>query len=125
MSLQLNDPQLNEAIKAAIWNTLTGEKKDELLQNAISQLLDVPEPMGRWDKNPKSPLQEAFNRAANQIARETAKKWLLEDETKKKEMEQLFEKAWEKFLSRSGPGVGGPDELIDKIADRLSSAFER
>lgn len=110
-TLNVTEEQLNAVIAGAILQSLTPEKRDELLRDAVASLM-VPPPKDSWGPRPKAPLLEAFERAAVQVANGIVRDLLANDAGFKAQVTGLITAAVEKAMVNR-------DEISDRLAQRL------
>ena len=108
--LSLDGDALREATVQAMFGILTPEVQKDILQQAIDAILKPS--TNSWDKG-KSPIENAFVRAVDTLAYEVAQEMVKKDESIRAKLEALLEKASRKIL----------DEDVDKMADRMATAF--
>ncbi len=89
MDLQLKDDQLDKIIAKAILDTLSDKTREELVINAVKDLIQTPKDTTmHGDK--KSVLQRAFAQAVSRVAEEIIRKQLEEDSMFKFKVKQLL-----------------------------------
>ena len=106
--INLEGDALREATTQAMVSILSQEAKDKLVAKAIRELL-VPSGYG----SKKSPLEDAFEIAIQNIAREECVKHVKEDPLIRQQITDLMVKVSAKILSSD----------LDKMADRMASSF--
>lgn len=74
MKIDLDGPQLKEAVAAAVLQSLDEQKKGELITDAIKFLL-TPE-KGQYGRETVAPITEAFRQACHTLAFERCKELL-------------------------------------------------
>ena len=78
-------------VAKAVFDGLTPDKREALIQGAIKSLLETPKGNERNYYGTKvSPLQEAFNRAIETVAMQHALKFLTEDPDFQVRIKKLF-----------------------------------
>lgn len=115
MQLNLNDEQMRSVVTAAILQTISPEQRDTLIQEALKSLL-VPKQSDYYGTK-KTPIQEAFERAAFQVAMRVAEGYFAENETVRAEMEGLVAEAWQKVVGE------GRIRVVDRMADAIVVAL--
>lgn len=115
MSLNLNDEQLRAAVAGAIIQTLTQEKREELISHAVQALLTPPPTRNSWDKPLPSPIQQAFDVAVENVAREVAKEQVRSDPALRARLAELITKAVERLMNS--------DEVLDRLAQAFGAAI--
>lgn len=110
LTLQLDGDALREATVQAMLGVLTPEVKAKMLESAVQAILKPS--TNSWDKN-KSPLELAFERAVEQVAREEAARMVAEDPAMRERVKELMRTTADKVL--------GAD--VQKLADRMADAF--
>ena len=114
-NLNLPDDQMREIVSAAILQTVTTENRDALIAQAIANLL-APNSSGYGRK--ESPLQEAFNSAVFNKAKQIVVEALDLDETLNTKIKAIVIEAAEKALSEEKRG-----EMINSMASAIAAAF--
>jgi len=114
-NLNLPDDQMREIVSAAILQTVTAENRDTLITEAIANLLR-PNSSGYGSKT--SLLQEAFNFAVNQKARQILTEMLNTDEKIKAQVSGVIAKAAEKAFNEERK-----EQMIDSMARAIATAF--
>lgn len=115
MNLNLNDEQLKTVISAAILQTLSEERRGELLTEALKHLL-TPERKG-YGQPEISPLQSAFNYQLTCVARDIAGEMLREPEVQAR-LRSLIVEAVEAAFSTNRQRV--IERVSDAVADVLA-----
>lgn len=118
MSISLNDDQIQQAVSAAILQTITKENRDLLIQKALESLLQRPKPRYQSDPKPPSKLEEIFNGAVFDYARNHIRDILEEDPKFKEAIRALVGKAVERIALDDG-------ELSVQLASALTSALKK
>jgi hypothetical protein len=116
MNLNLNDDQLRAVIAGAVLQTLTPENRETILAAAVANLL-TPQKES-WQRQASSPLQDAFNAAITNVAREICHAMVKEDETIRAQIRGLIAKAVEKAFA-------DPDAIADRLANNLGDLLAR
>jgi len=116
LSIQLDPVALREATAQAIMGILTPEVRERLLRESVTQLL-APS-TNSWDRG-KSPIQQAFDNAVQQIANEIARDVVRNDPAITSKIRELLTKAFEKAVSVK------EDVLVDKMVFALAGAWEK
>lgn len=115
MNLSLTSEQLDKVIAGAILNAIAGPERDAIITKAVESLM---RPDTNSYSNRKSPLEEAFARAASSVAYEIMKEEFGKDERLKTRMREVVSTGVEKALF-------GEDaqRLIEKIASKVTDAL--
>lgn len=117
MTLNLSDENMQGAVAAAIVQTLTVEKRDELLKSAIVTLL-TPANSG-YGREKRSPLQDAFEQCVHQFARQTILKKLEDDGETRQMIEGVVTDAVKKAFEESREAT--VERLAGNLRDWLSN----
>jgi len=118
-SLNLSNEQMTEIISGAILAFLKPEAREELIRKAVEEHLTKPQ-SGQYGKKEPSILQDAFNRAVAQVAREEAVKAVQEDSRVREGIKRMISEAVDKVLT--GDEYGSVvSKLADAITDGLTS----
>lgn len=118
-SLELSDDQLKQLVAAAVLAELTPERREVLIKDAIASLLAVPAPQGSWDKNPKSPLQHAFEQGVAQVAREIVRDTIKDDPRVVDVIKSLVEQVVTKLANHDDVGA----QTLDRVAELIAKPF--
>lgn len=114
MDLKLTGTDLEPIVAKAIVDMLTPEKRDELIRNAVENLITKRDPYNTGQK--KSELQQAFDRAVGRIADKMVEEKLTNDSAIMAELEKLLAEGWQLMLQ---------DENRKKIVENISGALRR
>lgn len=112
MTLDLSDEQLNTVVTAAVMQSISGESRDKLVQQAIAELLKRNN-SGRFDN--KSPLENALANAVQSVARTLIEQKLTSDAEFIARIDGLIVDAVRKLTETDRPA------LVDKMAKSLSA----
>ena len=110
VNIQLDPVALREATTQALMGVLTPEVREEILRKAIVSLLNPG--TNSWDRG-KSPIEQAFDNAVTQIAREEAIRMVKEDPALQANVQSLLRKTADLMLNTDQ----------DKLAQRMADAF--
>lgn len=117
MNVNFSDDQMNTIVAKAVLDSLTPERRDELIQSAVKGLLEKdPEPRGYGDK--RSAFQRAFDSAVRQVAEKVAYEQLRDNEEVKASIAKMFADAWAKLSA--GDAYDG---LVSKIASAMAEGL--
>lgn len=117
MNVNLSEDEARAIAADAFTKAMTPEKRDELIRAAIVNII-TPKDNGRFSSTPnKSILQEAFERAVNDYAREWCKNWILNDPECKAQLEDVVRAGWVKAL------VTDRESTVNKIAVAMSESL--
>jgi hypothetical protein len=120
MEISLNDEQLKDAVVAAIVGTMTGEKRDALLQNAIKSLFEVR--TDSYSREKKSRIQEAFDSATHQFSVALAKEFLT-TEPYNTQIRGIFHDALTQVFESKREAV--VEQLASTLGDALVKGMSR
>lgn len=110
LTIQLDPVALREATAQAIMGTLTPEVRAQLLQQAISNLLQPS--TDRYERG-QSPLQQAFNIAVNSVAMEIAREEVKASQEIRDKLRALVAEVAAKVLNQD----------VDKLTEKMAEAF--
>lgn len=110
LKLVLEGEALREAMTQSILGLLTPEMRQQMIAQAIEAILKPS--TNSWNRG-KSPLEEAFIAAVNDVTRMVAKEAVAADTELLHQLTMLLKTAQEKLLS-SDP---------EKMGERLAEAF--
>lgn len=111
MEIKLDTVDFKEVFNAAIIKTLDEEKKNALIQGALNHLTTRPDNNGY--RKGKTPIEDAFEMALNQVAREKIEEFLKTDESINKTIEKLISDAVSKINGDRR------ENTVSKIADKI------
>jgi hypothetical protein len=116
MSLTVNDEAMQAVVAKAIVDTLTPEKREALIIEAVKSIITPPRESGGFGREAKpSVLQAAFNSAAADIARREIATRLETDTDFKGRLDALFAETVAKILT---------GENREKLIDAMVAGFE-
>ena len=111
-----------EAMKAivveALYKGLDEKKREELIKGALAHLIQ-PQGSGSGSYGTygrTSPLQDAWNMAASQVARDVVRDEVNNNPEVRGKIAEIFTKAWTKALANE-------DAVVDKVAEGIISAM--
>ncbi len=110
IKISLDGDALREATVQALMGVLTPDVKEQMIQKAITAILQPS--TNSWEKH-KSPIEKAFQNAVDQLARDEAKRLVEEEVVIQAKVKELLRTTSDKVL--------GAD--TDKLADRMADAF--
>lgn len=114
-NFSLDDNAMKDLIAKSIIDTLTPERREALIADAIKQLL-ASKSGDRYDA--RSHLQVAFDLAVAQIAQKVAFEELSKDGGLKVKIRDLMVAGWERMASGENH-----EKLVSRIADSLTRAI--
>lgn len=114
MELKLEGSALQQILEGAVIQALGESGRDALVKHVVEYLTT---PKGGYGAK-NSPLLDALNMAASQAATKYFRDKVENDPTFAAALEQLYADGVKKFLDSDTR-----EKTIDRIADRLSSAF--
>lgn len=115
MDVKIDDAAMKELVAKAVFDKITPEQRDELLQSAIVTLITERKRYPH-DTKKSTPLGELFERAVQSIADELIKEDLKQDAKFKEQLVKLYHDAWDRIFDTDS-------EVREKIIDRLSVVF--
>lgn len=113
MELKLDQTTMDGLVSKAIFDTLTPEKREELVQGAIKSLLARPVGSGF---NQMTELERLFASAAQTAATKIVSQKLESDEGFEAGVKQVFDNAWKAAFT---------GEAGQKFSERLGEAMRR
>lgn len=116
MDVKLNDDAMRQIISKAILDSLTPERREEIIATAVANLLS--EKTNPNSYNSKTKLQGAFDYAVQNIAQSVAIKELSEDGALRDKMQKLMLDAWEKMTTGDAYSA-----LVEKVANAMSKGI--
>ncbi|RYE21050.1 MAG: hypothetical protein EOP45_10130 [Sphingobacteriaceae bacterium] len=120
ISLDLDDVQLQKLLSTSVLQSLTQEKKEQLLGQSLDHLLTAPDGRGYDNKPFKSPIQTAFVNAVEKTATELVDDYVTKDGIFQAHIKRTVKEATEKWLNNEEAQTN----LKDRIATGISKAFE-
>jgi FKBP-type peptidyl-prolyl cis-trans isomerase (trigger factor) len=115
MTIQLDPVALREATTQAIMGILTPEVRAQLIQQSITAILKPS--TDNWNRD-KSPLQEAFNRAVQEVAQEEAKRVIAGDPVIALKLAQMLREVADKVLSTDH------EKFVERMAESFVSSIK-
>lgn len=110
MEIKLDTVDFKEVFNAAIIKALDDEKKNALIQGALSHL--TTKPSNGYGKQ-KTPIENAFEMALNKVARDKIEEFLKTDDSVNKMIEGLIADAVKQINGE------GRDKTVSKIAEKI------
>lgn len=117
-SITVDAEAMQSLVAKAIIDSMTPEKRNELIENAIKTVLATPRKQNSWDPD-RSPLQLAFNEAVRICTDKMARDIIAEDVTFQAKLKELFADVAAQLFERDR------DDLVDKIADAFASSLKK
>lgn len=117
MNISMNEEQMAVLVSKAIFDGLTQEAKDEMLQKALRHLMTKEKPSYGYGQ-PRTPLEQAYQTAAYDVAQKLVREKLEADEAFKANIEALFVDLGKKLFE-------GPlrEKLVQNMADSVVSGL--
>lgn len=118
MDISLNDEQLEAAIRGAILTTITDEKRDELFQAAIKELLSGTVTVGHGHRSRE---ENRFARAFTEAVERTTTKLaleIMEEEPYATQIRELVTKTLSEALAE-----GFDESVKSKLASAIADAI--
>lgn len=123
MDVKIDTDGMQALVAKAVFDGMTAEKREALITGAIKSLLETPKGNDRNYLGGKiSPLQSAFNRAIEQVAREHAEKFLAEDPAFQAKLKGLFADVANALFSDEG---NNRIELVGAIKSLIHHALTK
>lgn len=116
MSISIPPEALREVVAAAIVSHISAAERDTIMAAAVKYLLEPTR--GQYGAVNASPIQDAFNRAADQIAREEARKMLESDDSFRVRLAAIIKDATTLAFETKR------DETVQRIATAIGRAWE-
>lgn len=110
MEIKFNEEQMRDLVSKTIYESMTTEGKDELLQKAIASLLIVEQKNGYYGTTKVNVLEGLLKDTAERVARGILEERLKDNEDFRLQLESLFEDAVKKMFG---------DEVREKLVDRI------
>ena len=118
MDLQLKDDQLDKIIAKAILDTLSSETREELVTNAVKELIQIPKNTTTYGDK-RSVLQRAFGQAVSRVAEELIREQLEEDSLFKTKIQVLLKDISEELFDNKEKRKTIIDKMVDTIIKGL------
>jgi len=112
LSVQLDEAALKAATIQAINGILSPETKEKLIEQAIVNILKPSN--NSWERG-TSPLDNIFQSAVLEVAKEEAQKIIKTDETLRSRIAELLNAVTEKMLKTD------PDKFAEQVAEAFVS----
>lgn len=110
MEIKFNEEQMRDLVSKTIYESMTTEGKDELLQKAIASLLIVEQKNGYYGTTKVNVLEGLLKDSAERVARGILEERLKDNEDFRLQLESLFADAVKKMFG---------DETREKLVDRI------
>lgn len=120
MDVQLNDAQLKDIITKAILDSLTPERREALIGEAVKGLLKEVVTGSGFNSDRRSTIQRAFDRAVADVAEGVARDALVGNADVKAKIGTMFTEAWTR-LTRTEDGAY--DKLVGRVADSMAKGI--
>ena len=117
MNVTLSNEQIEKAVQAAIFESITQDQRDLLIKGALQHLLTAP-PGDGYSKR-RSPIQEAFDSAVGQLARKIVAEHLENNADFKAALDGMITDTLARFMAAEKGAVVG------QMADALTKVFVR
>ncbi len=98
MDIKLDEPAMQALMVKAVMDSLTPERRDEMISQALVYLVKQPE-KGSYGTQQPSPLMTAFRYAAETVVNKIAREELENDGEFKKQLESLFSDVTKKLFA--------------------------
>lgn len=116
MEIKFNEEQMRDLVSKTIYESMTAEGKDELLQKAIASLLIVEQKNGYYGTKKVNVLESLLKDSAERVARGILEERLKDNEDFRLQLESLFADAVKKMFG---------DETREKLVDRIVESVVR
>ena len=116
MNVTLSNEQIEKAVQAAIFESITQDQRDLLIKGALQHLLTE---QSNAYSGRRSPLQEAFNSAVHTHARKAVEESLADNADFKAALDKMIAEAMAKFMAADKAVV------TDTMARALADVFTR
>lgn len=116
-TLNLSDEALREIVHKAIFDAISTEQRDALIQAALAHLMMPEKRAGDSFGRGTSPLQAAFNHAVERYVREAIHARIEKDPEWQKGLDALIAETMTTFLSERRTNVA------TKLADAMARAL--
>lgn len=121
MNVNLNDDAMKQLVAKAIFDGLGEEQRQALVEGAIASLLNDGAKDHRGYGTNRTVLQEMFNDAVREAARQIVTSKIAEDSTLKAQLDQLFTDVARRFFKVDGEY----NAVVETLASQMVSAFTR
>lgn len=111
MDLKIDPSSMEAMVSRAIFEGMTQEHRDELIKQALASVLGRSERNGYGTMLP-SPLQSAFNSAAESVLHKIAHQKFSEDEEFKNQLEGLFKDVAKRLFA---------EDIRTKLIEQISN----
>jgi hypothetical protein len=117
MDVRLDDDAMKGIIMKAVLDSLTPERRETLIGEAVKQLLEKGRDTRTYADN-RSNLQKAFDEAVYTVTAQVAREELSKEETLKTKVRTLMLDAWEKLTTGDAY-----EKLVQAVADGMRKAI--
>jgi hypothetical protein len=120
ISLDLDDGQLQKLLSTSLLQSLTQEKKEQLLAQSLDHLVSstVEKDYSGRNVTVKSPISQAFNQTVQNYAQELVNEYIKND-TVKKHIENLVSKGMTKWMEDTKE----QERIVDNIKRSINKCF--
>jgi hypothetical protein len=118
MAISIPPDALREVVAAAIVSHVSAAERETIMIAAVKHLLE-PSASGRYGEKGPSPMQAAFNAAAEQIAREEARTYLAGNEDFKANLRAVINDALAQAFDEKR------EATVARMASAIAAAWEK
>lgn len=122
MDFKVDQDAMQALVAKAVFDGMTPDKREALIQGAIRSLLETPKGNDRNYYGTKvAPIQEAFNRAVEQVALDHARNVVQSDPAFQDHLKRLFADVANKLFAEGE----ARDEMVGSISDIIRRALTK
>ena len=122
IEVNFDQDALHDLISKWVLEQMSTEQREKVLQQAITYLMTPPE-SSTYNRNPPSPLQDAFNASLNRVMHDVARGMVEDDPAIREAIQNLLGEALEEFLH--GDEGDRKREFIKKMGEAFSYVFHK
>ncbi len=119
MDVKLDDEAMRSLVHKAIFDSISTEKRNELVEAAIKGLL-TPKESYPGMREKESLLSTIFNQSVMQVARDIIKEDLSKDDKFITELKKVFYDSWTRLIDDEN----NRNQLVEKLSDQLSNVIK-
>ena len=116
MEITLDNDMLKSVVSEAILKSIDDQKRDALVQAAIRHLLTSAQPTS-YNRNPSSPIQDAFEHGMRNVAVGVCRDILEKDESVREKLRGLVADAVTRLMDTNR------EKTVEKLADAIAAGM--
>lgn len=118
MNFKFDDDAMRSLMAKAILDTVSAENQQAMLETAVSNFINKPDEKD-YVKNKRTPLEQAFEYAANDVARKVIEAKFSDDKVFRARVDALVSEAITKAFADENR-----DKMLDNMVNAVCAAFK-